>query len=245
MEMGDRNERHKRRFTQILFQEAPSISGDAKEESTASASYATEGVRLKKKKKRRRSIRSSTTGQSKTSAQRLVIKEESPWETYNANMRVRLDMWLAKAVRRDGTNDGVVAIRTFSKTSTDQILQRYQMLDHRSLVNAFEIFLTDGADKHVHVVSEYLPFCLDHVVASGRRPTDGQLASIMAQVNPMDCLSHFLLVTDEKQIFDALSYLHSKGLRHGSLRSTSILVTFEGVVKIGIACFIPGIRDLC
>lgn len=51
MEMGDRNERHKRRFTQILFQEAPSISGDAKEESTASASYATEGVRLKKKKK--------------------------------------------------------------------------------------------------------------------------------------------------------------------------------------------------
>lgn len=106
MEMGDRNER---RFTQILFQEAPSISEDvAKEGSTAFGSYALEGVRLKKK--RRCSIRNSTTGQSKTSAQRLVIKEESPWETYNANMRVRLDMWLAKAVRRDGTNDGVVAI---------------------------------------------------------------------------------------------------------------------------------------
>lgn len=195
MEMEDINER---RFTQILFQEAPSISEDvAKEGSTAFGSYAPEGVRLKKK--RRRSIRNSTTGQSKTSAQRLVIKEESPWETYNANMRVRLDMWLAKAVRRDGTNDGVVAIRTFSEASTDQILQRYKTLDHRGLVNAFEIFLTDGANEHVHVVSEYLPFCLDHVVASGRRPTDGQLASIMAQVNPMDCLSLFLLVTDESR----------------------------------------------
>lgn len=109
----------------------------------------------------------------------------------------------------------------------------------------FEIFLMDGANKHVHVVSEYLPFCLDHVMASGRRPTDGQLALIMAQVNPMDCLSLFLLITDEKQIFDVLSYLHSKGLRYGSLRSTSILVMFEGVVKIGIACFILGIWDLC
>ena len=100
-----------------------------------------------------------------------------------------------------------------------------------------------GANEHVHVVSEYLPFCLDHVVASGRRPTDGQLASIMAQVNPMDHFSLFLLVTDAEQIFDALSYLHSKGLRHGSLKSTSILVMFEGVVKIGIACFIPDIWD--
>ena len=159
-------------------------------------------------KKRRRSIGNPTTGQSKTSTQRLVIKEESPWETYNANMRVRLDMWLAKAVRRDGTNDGVVAIRTFSEASTDQILQRYKTLDHRGLVNAFEIFLTDGANEHVHVVSEYLPFCLDHVVASGRRPTDGQLASIMAQVNPMDCLPLFLLVTDESRLsMRSLTYI--------------------------------------
>ena len=202
MGMGDRNER---RFTQILFQEEPLIP-EAKEGSTAFGSYASEGVRLKKK--RRRSIRNSTTGQSKTSAQRLVIKEESPWETYNANMRVRLDMWLAKAVRRDGTNDGVVAIRTFSDTSTDKILQRYKTLDHRGLVNAFEIFLTDGANEHVHVVSEYLPFCLDHVVASGRCPTDGQLASIMAQVNPMDCLPLFLLVTDESRLsMRSLTYI--------------------------------------
>lgn len=46
--MEDINER---RFTQILFQEAPSISEDvAKEASTAFGSYAPEGVRLKKKK---------------------------------------------------------------------------------------------------------------------------------------------------------------------------------------------------
>ena len=195
MEMGDRSER---RFTQFLFQEEPLIPEDvAKEGSTAFRSYAPEGVRLKKK--RRRSVRDSTTGQSKTSAQRLVIKEESPWETYNANMRVRLDMWLAKAVRRDGTNDGVVAIRTFSDTSTDQILQQYKTLDHRGLVNAFEIFLTDGANKHIHVVSEYLPFSLDHVVASGRCPTDRQLALIMAQVNPMEVYhSSSLLLTKSR-----------------------------------------------
>ena len=61
-------------------------------------------------KKRRQSKRSPIRGKFKTSTQRFSIKEESPWKTYNANMRVHLDMWLAKAVRWDGTNDGVVAI---------------------------------------------------------------------------------------------------------------------------------------
>lgn len=188
--MGDRNER---RFTQFLFQKAPSISEYAKEISTAfgSGSYAPEDVQLKEK--RRHSIRNSTTGQPKTSAQGLVIKEESPWKTYNGNKEVRLDMWLTKAVRRDA-NDGVVAIRSFLGTSTDEILQRYKTLDHCGLVNAVEVFLTNDPTQEFHVVSEYLPFSLDHVAAAGKCPTDGQLASIMAQVNPMDCLSIPLLL---------------------------------------------------
>ena len=186
------------RFTQFLFQEEASVSRDIKnEESTAFDSSAPDGVRLKK---RRRSKRSPTRGQFKTSTQRFSIKEESPWKTYNANMRVHLDMWLAKAVRLDGTNNGVVAIRTFAKTSRDQVLQRYATLDHRGLVTAFEIFLTDDTNEHIHVVSEYLPFCLDHVVASGRCPTDGQLASIMAQVIPIARLfTSILLITDDSR----------------------------------------------
>lgn len=111
-----------------------------------------------------------------------------------------LDMWLVKTVRRDETNNGVVAIQMFAKTSRDQVLQRYTTLDHRGLVTVFEIFLTDDTNKHIHVVSEYLPFCLDHVVASGRCPTDGQLALIMAQVIPIAHLfTSILLITDNSR----------------------------------------------
>ena len=193
--MGAPNLNH---YTQFLFQEEASVSQDIKnEESTAFDSSAPDGVWLKR---RRWSKRSPTRGQFKTSTQRFSIKEESLWKTYNANMRVHLDMWLAKAVRRDGTNDGVVAIRTFTKTSRDQVLQRYATLDHRGLVTAFEIFLTDDTNKHIHVVSEYLPFCLDHVVASSRCPTNGQLASIMAQVIPIAHLfTSILLITDNSR----------------------------------------------
>ena len=109
------------RFTRFLFQEEASVLKDIKnKESTAFDSSVPDGVRLKK---RRRSKRSPTRGQFKKSTQKFSIKEESPWKTYNANMRVYLDMWLTKAVRRDRTNDGVVAIRTFAKTSRDQVLQ--------------------------------------------------------------------------------------------------------------------------
>ena len=74
------------------------------------------------------------------------------------------------------------------------------MLDHRGLVTAFEIFLMDDTNKHIHVVSEYLPFCLDHVVASSRCPTNGQLASIMAQVIPIAHLfTSILLITDDSR----------------------------------------------
>lgn len=174
------NQKNQRRFTRLVFQE-PSIppEGTAYEEPISPAPSAPASSRLKK----RRGRTGNTKKYREISTPAISIKEESPWKIYNANMRVKLDMWLAKAVRRDGT-DAIVAIRTFSEGCADRVLQRYRTLDHHGLVTASEVFLTDDTDKHLYVVSEYLPICLDHVVDSGRRPTDGQLASIMGQVNP-------------------------------------------------------------
>ncbi|KAF7134093.1 hypothetical protein CNMCM5793_005722 [Aspergillus hiratsukae] len=140
-------------------------------------------------------------------------RDQNPWDFYETTMEVRLDMWVKKTRRRDG-KDGVFAIRAFSQKDSGLILKRCKSLAHSHLVHFHEAFQTENTEQNLYIVTEYLPFCLDHLVACGEIPSDGELASIMGQ------------------ILDALSYLHSQSLSHGSLKCSNTLVAFDGVVKI-------------
>ncbi|GFF57802.1 hypothetical protein IFM51744_09337 [Aspergillus udagawae] len=129
-------------------------------------------------------------------------------------MEVKLDMWLCMTKRRDG-KEGVFAVRSFRREDSEAVLERCTSLAHPHLVRVYEVFRMESAEESLFVVSEELQFSLDHVVACGEIPTDGELASIMGQ------------------ILDALSYIHSQSLIHGSLTCSNTLVRFDGVVKIG------------
>ncbi|KAH1893253.1 hypothetical protein KXW29_006888 [Aspergillus fumigatus] len=128
-------------------------------------------------------------------------------------MEVKLDMWLCMTKRRDG-KEGVFAVRTFPRENSEAVLKRCTSLVHPHLVTVYEVFRTESAEENLFVVSEELQFSLDHVVACGEIPSDGELASIIGQV------------------LDALSYLHAQSLIHGSLTCSNTLVRFDGVVKI-------------
>ncbi|KAL2836633.1 kinase-like domain-containing protein [Aspergillus pseudoustus] len=141
------------------------------------------------------------------------VRGATSWKDYKVDARVKLDVWVLKAVCQDAT-DRVVAIRTFPKEGSDRIFQRYKQIEHQHLVSASAIFFTDDPQEYMCVVSEYLPFCLDHIAACSTRPSDKQLASMMGQ------------------ILAALDHLHALGLVHGSLKCSSALVTWDGVIKI-------------
>ncbi|KAL4862076.1 hypothetical protein BDV12DRAFT_203385 [Aspergillus spectabilis] len=164
--------------------------------------------------KKQRQLHTDTT--TDLSYRNFAVKNGTPWKTYIVDKWVKLDAWLAKAVHKD-CPEKVFAIRTYPKEGADRVLQRYKALVHPHLVACLEVFRQDNADEHLLVVSDYLPFCLGHLAVCGRSPSDGQLASAMGQ------------------IMSALAYLHSQGVVHGVLKSSSALVTLEGVIKIGMA----------
>lgn len=116
-------------------------------------------------------------------------QQKSPWDIYNVQMKVNLDVWVAKATRKDSVG-GVVAVRTFPKHGATIIEQRHKALHHTNLLATLEIYrpsppeanTESEAKEHLFVVSEYAPFTLEHVRACARPPSDGQIAAIMGQV---------------------------------------------------------------
>ncbi|KAH3240925.1 hypothetical protein KXW31_008547, partial [Aspergillus fumigatus] len=147
-----------------------------------------------------------------SSESRPVVRYQSPWDSYERRIEVKLDMWLCMTKRRDG-KEGVFAVRTFPRENSEAVLQRCTLV-HPHLVTVYEVFRMESMEENLFIVSEELQFSLDHVVACGEIPSDGELASIMGQV------------------LDALSYLHSPPLIHGSLTCSNTLVRFDGVIKI-------------
>lgn len=111
----------------------------------------------------------------------IDVKDTAPWDVFRANLKVKLDVWLSKATRKDDP-EGVFAVRTYSRDRADRVLQRYKTLHHENLVTAVEIYRVDDPNEHLFVVSEYIPFTLNHVEACVRRPSDAELASIVGQV---------------------------------------------------------------
>ncbi|MCJ1473170.1 hypothetical protein MMC13_001821 [Lambiella insularis] len=82
---------------------------------------------------------------------------------------------------------------------------------HDNIVTVLETFRHEGS---FHVVLERIPISLVQIVASPPYPGEQELAAILGQ------------------ILEALAYLSSRGLEHGSLGCSNILLSAEGDVKI-------------
>ncbi|ODH45033.1 serine/threonine protein kinase [Paracoccidioides brasiliensis] len=99
----------------------------------------------------------------------------------------------------------------FPKEAIDETLDRFKRIRHDNIILALECFRT--ADL-LHVVFEHQPVSLDHLVACRKWPSEIQLASVVAQ------------------ILNGLSHLAANGLEHRSLSGSSVLVGYDGSVKI-------------
>ncbi|EDN08844.1 hypothetical protein I7I51_00501 [Histoplasma capsulatum] len=142
--------------------------------------------------------------------QALVVRNESPWDTFSRVYECELAGPVA-VVERIVRPSTVLAVREFSKEAIDETLDRFKCIRHDNIILAQECFLT--ADL-LYVVFEHQPVSLDHLVACRKWPNEIQLASVVAQV------------------LNGLSHLAANGLEHRSLSCSGVLVGCDGSVKI-------------
>ncbi|KAF2458844.1 kinase-like domain-containing protein [Lineolata rhizophorae] len=137
--------------------------------------------------------------------------EASPWSFYKKVYRIELGGSVAVAHKKPNTKEQFT-IKSVS-ASGDQIRLMHRLY-HKNLLSLYEVFYFDDA---FYTVSEHMAISLTHVIGCPEPLTEGQLASIT------------------KQCLCGISYLVSQGLSHTDITCPNILLSFDGVVKIGRA----------
>ncbi|KAJ5216814.1 hypothetical protein N7468_009822 [Penicillium chermesinum] len=144
---------------------------------------------------------------------RLVVRKESPWDSFRRCLRCNLAGEVFIVARRSRPSQ-VVAIREYTKGDVNKMLQWYETLDHDNLLSARECFVDGGS---MYALVDDLPLTLEQLVGCRTTfPTETELASMIWQ------------------ILNGLCYLSSKSLKHQCLTSRHILLGLDGVVKIGM-----------
>ncbi|KAJ5346215.1 hypothetical protein N7452_004219 [Penicillium brevicompactum] len=139
----------------------------------------------------------------------LIVREESPWDTYRRTLRCNLAGEVFIAARRSRPSE-IIAIRKY--TDVAKMRRLYDMLDHDNVLTARECFVNDGC---MYALVNDLQLTLEQLVGCrSLYPTEVELASMVWQ------------------ILDGLCYLNEIGLEHQSLTCRNILLGLDGVIKI-------------
>ncbi|KAH8760756.1 kinase-like domain-containing protein [Hyaloscypha finlandica] len=138
------------------------------------------------------------------------MKHESPWICFQKDFELKLDVFSTIAIRKDFTRD-LVIIKSFSGSDAPKKVHMLQRIRHNNFIAFLDYFM----HKQTHyIVLEYIGISLAHFAKSSKYPTEIHLAAILGQ------------------ILNGLAYLASKGLEHGSLSTSNILISSGGDVKI-------------
>jgi hypothetical protein len=114
----------------------------------------------------------------------LVVRDESPWVTFEHHYDCDLAGTVAVCVRSSGSR-AVRAIRKYPSKDADKILEILRSTCHKNVASTLECFRTPDA---LYAISDFDPLTLDHIVACNAFPGQLQLAAIMSQV----CFPSFL-----------------------------------------------------
>ncbi|KAH7111051.1 hypothetical protein B0J11DRAFT_512229 [Dendryphion nanum] len=138
----------------------------------------------------------------------IPLLEGSPWNHYQSGYSLELGGPIAVVRKVPATKD-LFTMHSFSSFGADQRLYMLRQLKHANLLASFEIF---SFQDTCYVVSEHTEIsCEEFIVA---RPDEIQLAAII------------------RQVIDAISYLVSQNLVHGSITCSNILLTKDRIIKI-------------
>ncbi|PGG98897.1 hypothetical protein GX51_06544 [Blastomyces parvus] len=142
--------------------------------------------------------------------QSLIVRNESPWDTFLKVFNCKLAGTVTIAVHRTRPSR-VVAIREYPMEDAERMLQRFRQVQHQNIISARECY----SDKEaMYALVDDLPLTLVQLVGCRAYPSESQLASIIGQV------------------LDGLSYLITAGFEHKSLTCSNILLGLDGSVKI-------------
>ena len=87
-----------------------------------------------------------------------------------------------------------------------------QMLDHPNVVKLKDVFHNKGL---LYFAIEYGPVCLSDLIASKK---------VELSAGYIKCIMH--------QLLDGLAYLHSQNVIHRDIKSSNIVLTESGILKI-------------
>ncbi|KAL3439932.1 hypothetical protein BJX65DRAFT_300802 [Aspergillus insuetus] len=145
-----------------------------------------------------------------TAALDLIVRKESPWDTFEKIFECELAGTVAVCVRRSGRR-AVWAVRQYPSKQAEKIIEILRPIRHKNVVSVVECFHTSNS---LYTLSKHQPLTLDHIVACKAFPDQQQLAAIMSQ------------------FLDGLSYLIAENIQHTSLNCSSTLMNLDGEVQI-------------
>ncbi|KAF4770088.1 hypothetical protein HAV15_011597 [Penicillium sp. str.  len=141
----------------------------------------------------------------------LIVRQESPWDTYRKVITYENAGKVTIATRRTRPSR-MVAIRTYGKENARRLIYRFGRLENRNVLSLHECYMHE--DLAFFLVDD-LPLTLAHVAAfPSVYPSETELGSIICQ------------------ILDGACYLSSFGLAHQSLACGDILFGIDGIIKI-------------
>lgn len=111
----------------------------------------------------------------------LIVRHESPWDTYQQAISYDIAGDVTIASRRTRPCR-MVAIRRYCRQDARGLIDRFGRLEHVNILSFHECYI-DG-DSALFLVAD-LPLTLAHVVAcSDLYPSEAELGSILSQVCP-------------------------------------------------------------
>jgi hypothetical protein len=146
----------------------------------------------------------------------VSILQESPWNKYRKVFKLQFgddQYYNTVAQKKDASPDGqfpLALMRNFLEPRDDHQTQLIPRTNHPNSVSLKEIFDIDGVSTASY---EFMPLSLSEV-AGNPLLEELDLASILGQV------------------LAGLSYLEEKGLEHGRLACSNILIDLDGSVKL-------------
>lgn len=109
----------------------------------------------------------------------LIVRDESPWDTFELDFSCKLAGTVAIAAHRSRPSR-VIAIREYSAGDEEKMLQRFRHIHHENIMCSSECY----RHKHsLYAVVDDLPLTLEHLGSRTVCPNEVQLGSIMRQVS--------------------------------------------------------------
>jgi serine/threonine protein kinase len=157
----------------------------------------------------------------------LVLSRNSPWETYEAISTLQLGHNRPFVIaERKGISTELFNIQQCT-TITDKQMKMFEVIQHPNIMTVHEVY--QFHDEYF-LALDFMPRSLQEMVGNPYINSK-RLAAIAGQVSSLRPHSKNMLNRNLK-ILRALAYLESKGLQHGQLTCSYILIHPSGKVKL-------------